>query len=77
MARHGMVKALSAALMKRGRRRKRRMRIPEAQRSRIPAKISKLRHEGVPQKQAVGMAHGMARAGRLGPKGGYRRGGRS
>lgn len=39
----------------------------------ISAKIRTLRHEGKSQKEAVGAAYGMARAGRLGPKGGYRR----
>lgn len=43
---------------------------------RIGRKISKLRHEGVPQREAVGKAMGMARAGRIGPKGGYKRVGR-
>lgn len=41
--------------------------------SRVSAKISKLVHEGVPQKQAVAEALSMERAGRLGPHGGYRR----
>lgn len=39
--------------------------------SAIGKKISFLRHEGKPQKQAVGEAMGMARAGRLTSEGGY------
>lgn len=39
----------------------------------ISAKISKLRHEGKPQQQAVATALNMARAGRLSARGGYRR----
>lgn len=37
------------------------------------AKISKLVHEGMPQKQAVATALNMEREGHLGPKGGYKR----
>lgn len=48
--------------------------VQRAQRGRISAKISKLRGEGEPQKKAVAMALHMAEAGRLGPRGGYRRG---
>lgn len=40
----------------------------------ISTKIRKLRHEGDPAKQAVAKALTMARAGRLGPRGSYRRG---
>jgi hypothetical protein len=40
---------------------------------RIGRKISKLRHEGVPQREAVGKAMGMARANRITKTGGYRR----
>ena len=36
-------------------------------------KISKLRHEGKPQAQAVATAMSMKRAGRLTKRGGYRR----
>jgi hypothetical protein len=43
---------------------------------RISEKISYLRHEGVPQKQAVGEAEGMERSGRLGRHGAYKRKGR-
>jgi hypothetical protein len=39
----------------------------------IRAKIRRLRAEGYPQRQAVAMALSMAREGRLGPRGGYRR----
>jgi hypothetical protein len=40
----------------------------------VSAKISKLvKKEGMPQKRAVATALNMSRAGRLGPKGGYRR----
>jgi len=39
-------------------------------------KISKLRHEGVSEKQAVAEALNMKRAGRLTKRGGYRRVGR-
>jgi hypothetical protein len=42
--------------------------------SRVGMKISKLRHEGIPEKQAVGEAMGMADEGRIGKRGGYRRG---
>ncbi len=41
---------------------------------RVSAKISHLREEGVPEKKAVATALNMERAGRLGPKGGYKRG---
>jgi hypothetical protein len=44
-----------------------------AGRGRVSAKISHLRGEGEPQKKAVAMALNMERAGRLGPRGGYRR----
>ena len=44
-----------------------------SQNTRIGAKISHLVREGKPQKQAVAIAHSMARAGRLGPHGEYRR----
>jgi hypothetical protein len=43
---------------------------------RIGEKISYLRHEGVPQKEAVGQAMGMERSGRLGRHGVYHRVGR-
>jgi hypothetical protein len=42
--------------------------------SRVGMKISKLRHEGVKQDQAVGEAMGMESEGRIGKRGGYRRG---
>jgi hypothetical protein len=45
-------------------------------RDRVSKKISILRHEDVPQKQAVAMALSMNRAGRLTPEGGYKRVGR-
>lgn len=41
--------------------------------SRIGKKIRKLRHEGVPQRQAVGEAMGIARANRITESGGYRK----
>ena len=44
---------------------KRKKRPPESK------KISKLRHEGVPQQQAIATAMSMKRAGRLTPEGGY------
>jgi hypothetical protein len=47
--------------------------VQRAQRGRISAKISHLRAEGKPQAQAVATALNMARSGRLGPRGGYRR----
>lgn len=47
---------------------------PKAARSAVSAKISKLVGEGKPHKQAVATALSMARAGRLGSKGGYKRG---
>lgn len=37
----------------------------------VGKKISKLMHEGKPQKQAVAMSLSMKRAGRLSPGGGY------
>jgi len=40
---------------------------------RISRKISKLRHEGKPQREAIGMAMGMARKNRITKSGGYRR----
>ena len=42
----------------------------------VSKKVSKLMHEGKPQKQAVAMALSMKRAHRLTPGGGYRRVGR-
>lgn len=39
----------------------------------VSAKVSKLMHEGKPQKQAVATALSMQRAGRLGPRGGYKK----
>jgi hypothetical protein len=45
-------------------------------RNRVSKKISILRHEDVPQKQAVAMALNMQREGRLGPEGQYKRVGR-
>jgi hypothetical protein len=39
----------------------------------VSKKISKLVHEGVPQKQAVAESLSMQRAGRLTPGGGYKR----
>ena len=41
--------------------------------SRVSKKISHLRKEGVPEKQAVAEALSMERKGRLGPKGEYKR----
>jgi hypothetical protein len=40
--------------------------------TRIGEKIRHLRHEGVPQKQAIGEAYGMEKSGRLGRHGVYR-----
>jgi hypothetical protein len=40
---------------------------------RVSAKIRRLMKEGMPQEQAVATALSMERAGRLGPKGKYRR----
>lgn len=40
---------------------------------RISEKISFLRHEGVPQREAVGEAEGMEKSGRLGRHGKYRK----
>jgi hypothetical protein len=40
---------------------------------RVSEKIRYLRHEGVPEKQAVGEAYGMERSGRLGRHGVYHR----
>lgn len=42
----------------------------------VGKKISKLMHEGEPQKKAIAMAMSMKRAGRLTKSGGYRRVGR-
>src|SRR5581483_9088843 len=42
----------------------------------VSKKIGVLRHEGVPQKQAVAMAINMGKAGRITKSGGYRRVGR-
>ena len=42
--------------------------------SRVGMKISKMRHEGVPQEESVGAAMGMDKEGRIGKRGGYRRG---
>lgn len=42
----------------------------------VSKKIAHLRHEGVPQKQAVAEALSMERAGRLTPEGGYIRKGK-
>ena len=42
--------------------------------SRVGMKISKLRNEGVAQDQAVGESMGMEKEGRIGKRGGYRRG---
>lgn len=39
----------------------------------VSRKISKLRHEGKSQDQAVAIALEMKRRGRLGPRGGYKR----
>lgn len=45
-------------------------------RDRVSKKISILRHEGVPQDQAVAESLSMERAHRLTPEGGYKRVGR-
>lgn len=42
----------------------------------VSKKVSKLMHEGKPQKQAVATALSMKRAHRLTPSGGYRRAGK-
>lgn len=42
-------------------------------RNSVSKKISKLRHEGVPEKQSVAMALRMKRTHRLTKRGGYRR----
>jgi hypothetical protein len=44
-----------------------------AKRSVVSKKISKLSHEGYPQKQAVAIALSMKREGRLTKSGGYKR----
>lgn len=44
-----------------------------ASNKRVGDKISKLRAEGKPQKQAIATAINMNSKGRLGPKGGYKR----
>lgn len=44
-----------------------------ARRDRVSKKISHLRHEGYPQKQAVAMAINMGKEGRITKSGGYRR----
>ena len=46
---------------------------PKASREAVGVKIKHLMAEGKSQSQAVATALSMARAGRLGPKGGYRR----
>lgn len=46
----------------------------KASQQRISRKISKLRKEGKPQRQAVAQAHAMERRGELGPRGGKKRG---
>ena len=50
--------------------------VSRGQQQNISDKIKYLRDEGVPQKQAVGEAYGMAKSGRLGPHGSYRHVGR-
>jgi hypothetical protein len=54
------------------------MEVPVAQKNRrksaINKKISKLRHEGEPEKKSVAIALNMAREHRLTPSGGYIRG---
>ena len=47
--------------------------VPKSARPAVSAKISHLTTEGKPQKQAVATALSMARAGQLGPRGGYKR----
>ena len=44
-----------------------------AKRNAVSKKISKLRHEGIGESQAVAMALNMKREGRLTKSGGYRR----
>ena len=48
------------------------MRKKKEKNKRVSEKISFLRHEGVPEKQAVGEAEGMERSGRLQRHGVYR-----
>lgn len=38
----------------------------------VSEKIEVLRHEGIPEKQAIGESYGMLRSGRLGRHGKYR-----
>lgn len=76
MAKHGFSTELASALVRSRSPQRVSKGVQRAQRSQISSKISKLRHEGKPQEQAVATALSMARAGRLGPRGGYRRVGR-
>jgi len=48
--------------------------VSKAGQERVSAKIRTLVKEGKTVKQAAGAAYGMEREGRLGPKGGYKRG---
>lgn len=45
-----------------------------AKQKRVGARIKKLKSEGVPQKQAVAESLNEERAGKLGKRGGYKRG---
>lgn len=49
----------------------------KAAQGRVSAKIAHLRREGKTVKEAAGAAYGMERSGRLGPRGGYKRGRKS
>lgn len=65
--------AQMASAMVRSRRGRVSKHVQRAHKGAISAKISKLRHEGKPQEQAVATALSMAKAGRLTSGGGYRR----
>lgn len=61
------------AILKKARANPRVKKFPKVMQARISAKIARLVSEGMDQQQAIAEAINMARAGRLGPRGGYHR----